>query len=222
MDWDLWIRIGKHFRIDYLPEYFANLREYEGAKTSSGGPERFRELVTVMRRHGARRYPPAYVNYGFDAARKSVAALIRRLLPGTGEGPGALWRLVHPLLRRVVGSIVLHSQGYYRDGWVLRKAHFLLRNPNGSNRLRLSGSLPSVRRQPPNLTIKPRVSGRVLAPAAISPGTIAASWELPDDVRHSNVVEVTLLSNWSIPHPMKGSRDTPRRVSFRLDRLEIV
>jgi hypothetical protein len=222
MDWDLWIRIGKQFRVEYVPEYIANLRQHPEAKTYSGGPERFRELVALMRKHGTRRYPPAYFTYGLETAWKSLRALLKRLLPGMRTGSGLLSRLISPLLEHVVGGIVLHAQGFYQDGWVSSKAHFLLRNPNGSRRLALSGSLPVVRPRALPMTIRVQVNGRVLTPLIVSPGSFSKILELPDDVRHSDVLEITVLSNWSIQHPAKHLRNSPRRASFQLRRLEVV
>ena len=66
MDWDLWIRIGKRFRVDYIPEYLASSRIYKETKTSTGGIDRFREIISVMKRHGNRRLPPGDFLYGFD------------------------------------------------------------------------------------------------------------------------------------------------------------
>jgi len=222
MDWDLWIRIGKRFRVEYVPAYLANLRQYPEAKTYSGGPERFRELVALMRKHGTRRYPPAYFTYGLETAWKNTRSLLKRLLPGIEKQPGILSRLISPILGQVVGRIVLHAQGLYQDGWVSRKAHFLLANPNGSRRLTLSGSLQDVRHKRLPMTISVCVNGRVLAPLTVSPGSFSESLELPDDMRHLDVLEVTVLSNWSIRHPTKGSRTSPRRASFQLHRLEAV
>jgi glycosyltransferase involved in cell wall biosynthesis len=222
MDWDLWIRIGKKFKIEYLPEYLATLRQYPEAKTSLGGAERFRELVSLMRRHGTRRYPPAYILYGLETIWKSLKALAQRWLPHSLHSAGTLVRLASPLLAQIVGKIVFHAQGYYTGGWVWRKARFLLRNPEGSRQLRLSGSLPGEGRDLPPRTIKVRLNGRFLAPVTVSFGRFSESFELPGGVRQSEVLEVTLLSNWSIPHPMKASRGMPDRVSFQLNRLEIV
>lgn len=222
MDWDLWIRIGREFRVEYLPEYLANLRQYPDAKTYSGGVRRFRELVALMRRHGTRRYPPAYFTYGLETAWKNLRALLKRLLPGMKNRPGILSRLISPLLEEVVGRIVLHAQGFYQDGWVSPKAHFLLRNPGGSRRLMLSGSLPNVRHGPLPMTIRVCVNGRILASLTVSPGSFSESLELPDDVQQSDVLDVTVLSSWSIRHPTKDSRNSPRRASFQLHRLEVV
>ena len=222
MDWDHWIRIGKEFRVEYLPEYLANLRQYPDAKTYSGGVRRFRELVGLMRRHGKKQYPPAYLIYGLETIWKSLKTRIRHVFPGSRDRLGVLGRTISPVLGFVLGKIVFHAQGFYRDGWVYRKAHFLLRNSDGSRQLRLSGSIPPVRHRLHPLTIRVCVNGRDLAPATVSPGSLTESWELPDDVRHSDLLEVTVRSNWCIRHPKKGSWGMPGRASFQLYRLEVV
>jgi glycosyltransferase involved in cell wall biosynthesis len=81
MDWDYWIRIGKKFKVSYIPEYLANLREYPEAKSLRGGLERFRELVTIMRKHGQHRYPPAYIFYGWDPLQKEILAKLGSTIP---------------------------------------------------------------------------------------------------------------------------------------------
>ncbi len=222
MDWDLWIRIGKKFRVEYFPEYLANLRQYPEAKTYSGGAKRFHELVGLMRKHGARRYPPAYFIYGLETIWKGLRARVRRVMPGTGDGISAAARLFSPALGFLVGKIVFHSQGHYPDGWVWRRAHFLLRNPNAPGQLLVSGSVPGVGRRRRPLTISVSINGRDLGTATVSPGPFTARWQLSDDVRHSELVEITLRSNWSVPHPMKGSIGRPGRASFQLYRLETV
>ena len=222
MDWDLWIRIGKRFRVEYLPEYLAALRQYPEAKTYSGGAERFHELAALMRRHGAKRYPPAYFIYGLETGWKSLRSFARRVLPTMVDSPGVLSYVMNRLLGMATGRLFNHAQGYYRNGWVSQKAHFLLRNPDGARQLRLSGSLPDVRHRLRSRTTRVRVNGHLVAPVTVSPGSFSQIIELPEDVRHSEVLEVTLLSNWTLPHLIEDTRNTSRRASFQLNRLEVV
>jgi glycosyltransferase involved in cell wall biosynthesis len=72
LDWDLWIRIGKKFRVEYIPDFFANARMYQGTKSSLGGLKRFDELVRIMRKHGKRKFPPGYFIYGHGALLQAV------------------------------------------------------------------------------------------------------------------------------------------------------
>jgi glycosyltransferase involved in cell wall biosynthesis len=73
MDWDLWIRLGKRFRVDYLPEYLACSRVHGQTKTSTGGFKRFAEIRRVMRRYTRRPIPPGYLLYGYDLLISSIA-----------------------------------------------------------------------------------------------------------------------------------------------------
>lgn len=63
MDWDLWIRLGKRFRIDYMPRSLANSRIHGSTKTSTGGLRRFKEIVSLLRDHSNKRFPPGYFSY---------------------------------------------------------------------------------------------------------------------------------------------------------------
>jgi len=129
MDWDLFIRIGKRFRVDYIPEYLGAIREHGEAKTSVGGVKRFEEIRSIIRKHGVMRYPLSYFNYMWDAYGKK--------LPGVSDLKNGAPRLVQRMLGMgidVVAKIFAIyqrrlQQGYYADGWVGKKAMFVLPNP---------------------------------------------------------------------------------------------
>ncbi len=63
MDWDLWIRLAKKYKVGYINKILANSREYAETKTSTGGWKRFKEIRTVLRKHGEKRFPPGYFIY---------------------------------------------------------------------------------------------------------------------------------------------------------------
>ncbi|MDD5559120.1 glycosyltransferase family 2 protein [Candidatus Methylomirabilis sp.] len=222
MDWDLWIRIAKKFNVEYLPEYFANLRQYPEAKTYSGGVKRFRELVTIMRRHGTRMYPPAYIIYGLETVWKSLRTLVKQLLPGGVDGLGVLSRLISPLLGSITGGIVLHAQGYYPDGWASRKAHFLLVNPGQATCLRLEGELPTLPRDGFRTAIHAQVNGRLLdGPFTVKPRSFTLAWQIPDVMRSSALFEVTLLStSWFDPTDL-GIKNDRRRLCYKIRKLAV-
>ena len=56
MDWELFVRMAKQAKLDYLPGMVAALRSHPDAKTSQGGSkfkrQRDREIVSVSRHHG--------------------------------------------------------------------------------------------------------------------------------------------------------------------------
>ena len=134
MDWDLLIRIGKKHPIEYIPQSMGCLREYDEAKTFSGGRRRFRELVKIMRRHGDLRFPPGYFIYGLSTYEQ----LICRHLP---------FAFMRSIVRYAASSIYLRvlddCQGLYRDGWAGRRLRYML--PPGSGYIRISGTVPPWR-----------------------------------------------------------------------------
>lgn len=77
MDWDLWIRIGRHFEVAHIDYLFANSRVYSETKTSLGGMERLKEIVSVMRKYGSQKYPLGFFIYGED----TIEAITRRRYP---------------------------------------------------------------------------------------------------------------------------------------------
>lgn len=107
MDWDLWLRLAQRGDPVFVDADLAHAREHAAAKTARGGFARYRELLAVLRRHGAGARSPAAVVYGLDTLRKrwpwlfgasthdQLAALHGRLLP----------RLCGPVQRWVSAAI---------------------------------------------------------------------------------------------------------------------
>jgi GT2 family glycosyltransferase len=60
MDYDLWIRIGRRFPVQYVPERLAWYRLTGANKTLRGGQPRLAEIAAVARRHGAAGLPAAF------------------------------------------------------------------------------------------------------------------------------------------------------------------
>lgn len=143
MDWDILIRIGKRYRLEYIPQFMGSLREYGDAKTATGGGQRFLELARIMRRHGRRRYPPGYVTYGLDTYSRIWDEWIKRHTPRFLNGVSGQFR--HYLLagmRYIIDYTIREAQGWYSDGWATTRAHFML--PPGNGNLRLRGCLPDL------------------------------------------------------------------------------
>ncbi len=208
MDWDLWIRIGKKFKIDYVPMVLAKSRVYPGAKTSLGGFKRFQEIAEVMRSHGEKRYPPGYFIYGEDTLESILAdkaPLLYRLL----------FRRFLIYLRGRFGKMINGSQGVYPDGWVERKAHFLLpisENAMGSRRLMIKGFSP----EPFRLGI--RINGYYDINHAIrSHGEFTISNSIPSSLGMDTILKIDLYSNRSA---IIGKEDR-RRAAFRLIEIKI-
>jgi glycosyltransferase involved in cell wall biosynthesis len=159
MDWDILIRIGKRYALEYIPEYMGCLREHGDAKTATGGRERFRELTHILRRHGIRKYPPGYVFYGLDTYGKIWDDWIEQHTPGWLSAPSGWFRKkLFASGRRIIDHILQEAQGWYSDGWVTTRSHFML--PAGNGNLRLRGSLPDLGPTLKGQTIHVRCNGK--------------------------------------------------------------
>jgi glycosyltransferase involved in cell wall biosynthesis len=223
MDWDLFIKIGKRYRVDYLPKALASLREYGTAKTFAGGTRRLAELVGVMRRHGSRRCPPARVAYAVDTYFRLVFGSLEARVPARSRA--SYVRLRRILERRVYGRVnryLHHAQGAYTDGWVGPRAHYLLRRPAGARRLIVRGTRLPLRQGQPAGTLRALVdgvdAGRRPLPAA---GEFEVAWPLPEAGADADVVEIDLRSAPAVrpSHvPFRGDR---RRLSFQLRAIAI-
>jgi hypothetical protein len=223
MDWDLFIRIGKRFRVDYLPKAMASLREHETAKTFSGGTRRLSELVDVMRRHGSRRYPPARLAYTIDTYFPLVFGALEKLTPkrlrdSFLHARRALERRAHALADRILQN----AHGLHPDGWVAPRAHFLCRRTPGSSRLVVRGTLPAGCRPPSPLRLIARVNGVDLGRRDVpASAEFEATWKLPCPVSDPDVVEVELRCRLGFrrsPVLLRGDR---RRLGFQLRTITI-
>jgi hypothetical protein len=224
LDWDLFIKLGKRFRVDYLPREMANLREYTTTKTSSGGRRRLAELAAIVRRHGSRRYPPALFSYGTDTyVRLTFETLARRAPARLASGVSALERHLAAPVHNLVAPFVHAAQGYFTDGWVCRRAYFLLRRSRMDTTLALRGRFLPRRFRRRRLRVTATMNGTRLEPRVVRTiGKFEVSWPVPPEQRDAELVEVrldcrpTFRPSWI---PFRGDR---RRLAFQLDEIGFV
>ncbi|MBE0577693.1 MAG: glycosyltransferase [Desulfuromonadales bacterium] len=57
MDWDLWIRLSRHYEVLYIEKYLASYRWLGSNKTAEGGFDRLKEVEMVARRYGCNGLP---------------------------------------------------------------------------------------------------------------------------------------------------------------------
>lgn len=113
MDYDLWLRLAKRFRIAYQPTVLANFRWLSGNKTATGGFARLREVERIMARHGLGL--PAYnrlewVNLHLEEARRSLhdgkaakaAVAFGRAIGNTLRSPRAMLSLLQPRTWKII------------------------------------------------------------------------------------------------------------------------
>lgn len=119
MDWDLWIRIGSHFKIGTVDSVIASIRLYYGNKTSTGGLKRIAEIISVIR-------TASKVSLMFAMIRSSCGMLHMHLK----YRHAVLYRyLKGPVLffkRTVLNRLYSNFQGVYPDGWLGKRARFMV------------------------------------------------------------------------------------------------
>jgi glycosyltransferase involved in cell wall biosynthesis len=222
MDWDLFIRIGKRFRVDYIPEYLGAIREHGEAKTSVGGVGRFEEIKSIIRKHGVMRYPLSYFNYMWDAYGKK--------LPGTVDSKNGAPRFRQRMLGvgiEVVAKIFAIyqkrlQQGHYADGWVGKKAMVVLPNATpreAKSHLLIHGEAEGAN-TPFRITIavnrKTKRSFRV-----VKPGPFEITCDLPSSVCNDDSFHVEMRSSRaSVPSRIGASADG-RALAFLLRRISV-
>lgn len=189
MDWDLWIRIGKHYPVKYLPHCLANARIHKGTKTSQGGIKRFREIIAMLHRHCKKVLLPAFIIYGCGTLSTFVQAR------------SAKWyRFMRWLLRPVrvlLWTFASNAQGVYQDGWLGRRANFMFAEGLAANSMHFALDVPDDKRVIPNKIIV-SVNGLILPPQAI---TAAGYCKLivPYDSDYKQPTEVTLFFDRALP-----------------------
>ncbi len=81
MDYDLWIRIAREFKVGYIPEFLACLRIHPGAKTTAQAVATYREDLRLIKKYygrvgGAMVYGYAYNMVKSRQGRESSKKLI--------------------------------------------------------------------------------------------------------------------------------------------------
>jgi len=208
MDWDVLIRIGKRFMLRYLPYYMGALREHGEAKTTTGGARRFRELATVMRRHGKMRFPPGYIIYGLETYERIWNDGIAKIFRGAFSGLGMkLQGLVARLCRKLIHRTVRECQGLYADGWATKRLRYMM--PPGHGRfLELDVSLPEGLFECQRLTFA--IDGQTVAIESFAAGEYRLSIRLPERY-WEETVEFTIDADGIFNAPQReGPRDVRR------------
>jgi hypothetical protein len=206
MDWELLMRIGKKYPMELIPEYMGSLREYDAAKTYSGGFRRIRELVRIMRRHGRLRYPPGMFTYGWETLQRKLS----------NQVPEPIVRRISPVVGKIVNKF--HgSQGLYHDGWAGPRLRYMLPADRGA--VRICGSLPAGIAALSGQIITVVCRRSVVARQAVTPGAFEIKFaDLADDGAAPLSFEVR-ASHSFVPSRC-GMGPDGRRLAFRLTKIE--
>ena len=218
MDWDLFMRLSALGRAVPVPGVLAKAHVYPETKSASGGYRRWRELAAIMRRHGNRRYPPAYFIYGAETLRNSCRRWVRghpRLVSRLGPWPG---RWINSSIDRVHQRGVKNAtRGWFDDNWA---GPTVTRQLVGDGRtLALRGRLPGEYPDLAGQRLKVTCDGTVLARRDLASGSF--SWDLPLPTRRDDKVNVKIFARRSfVPRRFGLGHDT-RRLAFLLDELAL-
>jgi glycosyltransferase involved in cell wall biosynthesis len=197
MDWELFMRIGKRYEMRYVAAEMGCIREYATTKTASGGARRWRELVSVMRRHGDLHYPPGMFVYGLDTFYPRVTALITRIFRGPAYGFGIrLNRLFTRGVFFLIYRAARYTQGIHADGWATRSAHLWFPN-RGAGRVILDIECPDW----------PRLAGQQVRVSAgsrvqvlqLSPGLERYVVDVPAPASENEPIKVRLEAARTVP-----------------------
>ena len=176
MDWDILIRMGMKYPLEYIPEYMACLREYSTTKSFSGGATRAREIRRMLRRHTGMSFPPGYLVYGLDTHHRLWCDSINRQLPTFRPLSTLLQSAVRSASLSLIGRTIRESQGLYSDGWAGRRLRYML--PPGNGPLVLRGELPDwepLRGQ----KLRIRANGQLVGEVQVPSGVFQLAVELP-------------------------------------------
>lgn len=216
MDWDILIRIGKRYPMRYIPEYMGCLREYEAAKTFSGGGKRHRELALIMRNHGGIKYPPGYFTYGLDTWQKICCDFLdAHTPPPLAKISKKVQQLLTYAVHVQIARILRDAQGLYSDGWASRYLRYML--PAGEGAVRICGSLPhlSERLRGQRLTV---MSGdRMIVEKEVDFGDF--EMVIPVSSRNEPLSLAITASKFVIP-AKAGLGPDPRKLAFVLKSID--
>jgi hypothetical protein len=213
MDWDILIRIGKKYQIEYVPEYMGCLREYPEAKSSAGGIERAREIRRMLQRHTGLRIAPGYVVYGLDTYYKLCCDRIdRALAPALKPVAEKLKSAVRLGTGLIIHRTIRNSQGLYSDGWAAPSMHYML--PPGSGCVVIEGSLPNCNRLE-RQTLSVTGNGRLLGRFDVPIGDFQLKVPVPFRIASEPLRLKIEAAQWLVPQRFRVPGDR-RRLAYRL------
>jgi len=217
MDWDLLIRIGMKYSLQYIPEYMGCLREYPEAKSFAGGKRRIRELHNMLRRHTDMWIPPGSIVYGLETYHRIWCERIERFFtPKLKPVSSKLQAAIRMAAELIIGHTVAYSQGLSADRWTSRQLHYML--PPGGESLVMEGLVPGLQRLI-GQELHIRANGRQLGSFALPFGDFQISVPVPPELQGQLLRLQITASRWWMPgrFTLRGDR---RRLSYQLKSLQ--
>lgn len=205
MDWDVLIRLGKRYDFVYVPEYLGSLREYDAAKTFSGGIKRAQEIRRMLQSHTGKMLPEGFIVYGLDTYAQAWGEKIRSWPTFMDWLKGPLERRITALAHHILGYVNTHAQGVYHDRWLGKKAHVMLRKGSGDIVFRGQvPGIPQVHRQAATISS----AGRVCAVRRLEPGDFEIRFPAPVHATECAASFEISMSRSFVPAKIGDSQDT--------------
>jgi glycosyltransferase involved in cell wall biosynthesis len=217
MDWEILMRIGLEYPMEYIEEYMGAIREYPEAKTSAGGHRRAMELWKIMRRHGGLFVPPGALIYSLPVYDRAINAAIDQWPEAIARYAKPFGRISTRIMQRIVGWAVSSSQGLYADGWAGRRANLAL-PPARGRFFELTVSLPDwvpMERQ----TIYVRAGDTTLARETFGKGQFTLPVAVPQGLSEKSLIFQIDASHVFTPTPHSDGPTDPRRLAYLLHDL---
>jgi hypothetical protein len=213
MDWDILIRLGKKYPVEYIPAYMACLREYPEAKTFAGGMRRVTEIRSMLEQHTGMLLSPGYLVYGLETYQQMLCRLMERVfssrLPSVAK---ALQRLIRYAAGEIASRIVREAQGLYADGWAGPVLRYML--PESSGELTFEGSTPAsevFRGQQVSIF----ANGIHLGQFELPPGDFHLTVPLPAKLE-SQLLTLKIKAARAVPFPPANGDGNRRRLAYLL------
>ncbi|HEY5258348.1 MAG TPA: glycosyltransferase family 2 protein [Candidatus Baltobacteraceae bacterium] len=177
MDWDILIRLGKHFEFLYIPEPLGALREYAEAKTAVGGSRRIGEIRDMLREHTGSWLPPGLIIYGLASFQRVLHLRVEPWRPPFDFFGKVLKKIAFHICYPITRRVMAYGQSWHRDGWAGPKIRVMLPEGGGTAIVRgmIPGSIPGLKTQ--TLTVKHR--GREIARQTFNPGKFEMAVAMP-------------------------------------------
>ena len=215
LDWDLLIRLGKRFGLQYVPEYLGALREYAEAKSFAGGRERVEEIRRVLERHTGLKRAPGYWTYGLQMRQEAWKERLENRSPKWLRAPAMLASFFsYVATAGAIRTIMRRAQGLYRDRWVSDRLPWMV--PEGKGEVILYGSVPADARLD-GQTLAVWVEGRELRRWRVEPGRFELRFERPPGREGAFAFEIR-ASRYR--RPRLGSEMDFRRMAWMLEKID--
>jgi hypothetical protein len=218
-DYDLFLRLCIRYPYAHIATRVAAVRVYAETLSQSGGIPRYRELRRILRTYGVRRFPPSTPYFLADLVQLNLAGVQQRRAAAPLRAAIATW--IAASCERVKRAVFRHAHRVHDDGWVERRAEFVLRAPRGSAAV-LKGEIPW---ELTGQRLQIRMRGAAVVECDLAPGSFEVTIPFETRGRRRSATTPTLVviraARWFRPAPTSRSAlDARRRLAWRVERFD--